>query len=54
MDMIGPTAATQQCEKVMEEDVTVEEDPNSLDTTYLFDTRHCRFKVKEPTEKLFN
>ena len=46
MDMIGPTAATQQCEKVMEEDVTVEEDPNSLDTTYLFDVICHRFKVE--------
>ena len=38
----------------MEEHVTIEEDPTSLATKYVLNERHSRFKVKEPTEKLFN
>ena len=32
--LIGPTTANQQCEKMMEEHVEIEEDPTLLATTY--------------------
>ena len=37
--MIGPTTVNQQCETIMEEHVTIKEDPTSLAMTYLFDER---------------
>ena len=39
IDLIGPTTANQQCELMMEEHVTIEEDPTTLSTTALFGAR---------------
>ena len=50
-DIIGTTTANQQCETIMEENVTIEKDSTSLATTSLFDSRRHRFKAKASTQQ---
>ena len=49
--MIGPKTANRKCEKMMEEHVTVEEDPTTLAMTALFNTYHRIFKGKSSTQQ---